>query len=771
MKYLYIDQCAAEELVSERTLQSAEFESGKLFVAFVRSKVNSLVLSPKVAAIVNADGGFVVCPTTSKSLNYFVYDFDEMQPLLKLDDNGLMLVLQKTLRFAVKSWGGLKPCLNERILSNGKVAVFPYPINMQTALRVVIERNPDEKRRSKRENGSAMLAYKFSSGEGDGLAEIPQVTNFRKSIDVRDSAYAAARALLEVAQLKTQPGSKAIVVTQLDGVNHTRGVFQSAQGDWSGVLTNAQFEFVNRHLDVPHRIEGPAGTGKTLCLVLKCLKTLRDARTENSEFKALFIAHSEATKRSIDNLFAINDQDNFFGSDTGILISPQILTVTTLQNLCAGFLHLEISESELVDRDAYESKMVQALYAREAIDSVLNKELESHKPFLSQTFSEFLVHTDPWIIADMLMHEISVQIKGRADQDLNKYKKLKRLKIGLPVESDGDHAFVFLMYERYQQELVVSAQFDTDDVVLSAISQLNTPIWRRRRVREGYDCIFIDETHLFNLNELSVFHRLTKDETKQPIAYSVDKSQALGDRGWSNEAFDLVFDPEGTSEESTLTPVNSIFRCSPDIINLAFSVTSSGATLFTNFHNPLTDAICAFTSEEERKTAEPVMRLYSDDAAMLIDAFLRADTLAKEMDVVKADVVIIAFGDDIFKELQTRASNLHKPVEVIKSRGDLDAVNRARQSGRFVLTAPEFVGGLEFSGAVLVGVDGGRVPPKGGTTYEDSQNFLSYASHQRVYVALTRARFRVEILGTKVRGVSSIMSSAVQSNLLSVCDA
>ncbi|WP_077208934.1 UvrD-helicase domain-containing protein [Burkholderia cenocepacia] len=569
---------------------------------------------------------------------------------------------------------------------------------------------------------------------------------------------------------QARPGNQVLAVTQLDASNHERPAFQAGLDGWRTILTTAQLDFVNRRLDVPHRIEGPAGTGKTLCLALKCLKTLNDSKLEQTDHRALFIAHSEATKRAIESLFAINDLDGFYTSEKPALGAAQTLRVTTLQALCADLLHREISESELVDRDAYESKQVQMLYAREAVDSVLAEELESHRPFMTTEFIEFLLQTDRWVLADMLRHEISVQIKGRADQDLDKYKKLQRLKVGMPVASEGDRSFTFLMYDRYQRELVSSAQFDTDDVVLSAISQLNTPIWRRRRNREGYDSIFIDETHLFNLNELSVFHRLTRDDATQPIAYSVDRSQALGDRGWTDDAFDLIFDPANV-ENSARTPVKSIFRCSPDIVNLAFSVTSSGATLFTHFHDPLTAAVSAFTSEEERKTEPPLMLQYASSEAMLNGAFTRADLLAKEMAGSKADVVIIAFGDDIFKELQLRAQASKKPVEVIKSRGDLEAVNRARQSGRFVLTAPEFVGGLEFAAAILVGVDGGRVPPKGGSSYEDSQNYLSYSSHQRVYVALTRARFRVELLGEKARGISSILTNAVQTQLLTVRDA
>jgi superfamily I DNA/RNA helicase len=497
------------------------------------------------------------------------------------------------------------------------------------------------------------------------------------------------------------------------------------------------------------------------------LKTVTDAATAGEAHRTLFIAHSDPTRRAIENLFAINGGEDFLEAEVALLTKPQSIKVTTLQELCANLLKREISESELVDRDAYEAKLVQRLYAIEGVERALRDEYDSHAPFLSESFRKLMTETEHWAIAEMLQHEISVQIKGRADQDLSKYKKLERLKIGLPVENEGDKTFAFLMYQKYQGELEMAAQFDTDDVVLSAISQLNTPIWRRRRAREGFNSIFVDETHLFNVNELSVFHRLTKNELSQPIAYSVDRSQALGDRGWTDLSFDAAFDPSGTLGQSDPTRIRSVFRCSPEIVDLAFSVTSSGATLFTNFHNPLTASMSAFTAEEERKSKKPVYLKFPSDDAMLEAAFGRADALAREMDVLKADVAVIVFGDELFARAQESAKSHRKPVEVVKSRGDLEAVNRARMSGRFVLTAPEFVGGLEFAGVVLVGVDGGRVPPKGaGLDFEPSQNFLTYAAHQRLYVAITRARFRIEILGNEARGISDILRSGVAAGLL-----
>jgi len=767
MKFIYFDEGACSEITSERVFQSPEFEMGKLLLSVIRGITPKLQLTFRCVAITTADGVFVLTPKNGLQ-NYIVIDMEEAKDLLQLDDGGLLLTLQKTFRFATKHWAGLKPSMRERILSNNKAIVFPYPIGMQTSLRACIDRNPDEKRRVSRDKYKALLLYKFSDNEGGGVTESSRVSNFRKAWESRDEAYTiASEQLSEVSKL-ANGGASSLIVTELQGTNTPRLVEAGLEG-WEKVLTSSQLAFVNSLLTVPHRIEGPAGTGKTLCLVLKALKTVEFASIAGEPHQALFVAHSDPTRRTIENLFAMNGGENFLSDQFELLAKPQSIKVTTLQELCAHLLKREISESELVDKDAYESKLVQRLYAIEGVERALRDEYESHFPFLSESFRKYLLETEHWAIAEMLQHEISVQIKGRADQDLGKYKKLERLKIGLPVESDGDKTFAYLMYQKYQSELEAAAQFDTDDVVLSATSQLNTPIWRRRRAREGFSSIFIDETHLFNVNELSVFHRLTKNELHQPIAYSVDRSQALGDRGWTDLSFEAAFDPSGTLGQSDPTRIRSVFRCSSEIVDLAFSVTSSGATLFTNFHNPLTASVSAFTAEEERKSRKPVFRNFASDEVMLESAFGRADTLAREMGVLKADIAIIVFGDDLFARSQELSKTSRKPVEVVKSRGDIEAVTRAKNSGRFVLTAPEFVGGLEFAGVILVGIDGGRVPPNGsGLEFEPSQNFLNYAAHQRLYVAITRARFRVEILGNKARGISDVLRSSVAAGLLDV---
>lgn len=766
MNYLLIDSQAIDELINARQYQSTEFDEGQFLVAFLRGSIPKLQISHDAVAIKHDVGAFILVPS-QPSDDFLVFDIEEMPSLLCLDDTRLLLAFQKTLRFVKKLWAGLTPSKHERVISEAKAIVFPYPIGQQTSLRLSIDRNPDGKRRMKREKGQAYLVYKFSDNEGDGPTETARLTNFRKASEARTTAFSEASSFFaQLAELTSQTLTS-IAVTCLPPCERAQ-LQETGLMNWRRWLTSAQVQFVDTSLSAPHRIEGPAGTGKTLCLVLKAINILSSAHSNGAAHRSLFVTHSQATKTTIENLFATNGGEAFI-SELGVFSTKQqLISVTTLHELCADLLHKEISASELIDRDAYESKLTQKLYSIEAVENTISRELSSHKALLSDDFLKFIENSDRWAIAEMLQHEISVQIKGRAEQDLSKYRKLPALKFGLPVQNEGDKAFVFLMYEEYQRALEQAAQFDTDDVVLSAISQLGTPIWRRRRAREGYDSIFIDETHLFNLNELSVFHKLTCSEALQPIAYSVDRSQALGDRGWTNEAFESVFDPEGSGSLNS-SNVRSIFRCSPEIIDLAFSITSSGATLFTNFHNPLVSAVSAFSADEERRCRKPLYISYPSDSKMFEAAFQRTDILAKEMNCSRSDVAIIVFGDDLLSQTLAAAEQARKSVETIKSRGDIGAVNRAKLGSKYIVSAPEFVGGLEFSGVILLGVDGGRVPPLSSGAGE-SQAFLNYAAHQRLYVAVTRAKYRVEMLGTRARGLSATLNNARYSDLIEVVD-
>jgi superfamily I DNA/RNA helicase len=764
MRFTFFDEAAITEIINSREYQSTEFEKSTLLAEAFKGRVPQMRLSEALHAVKVGDGCFFL-HSLVQSDNFVVFDNEEMPTLLNLAPSDLLLVYQKTLRFCKKLFDGLSPSKHERILSDTKAVIFPYPIGLQTSIRLTIERQPDGKRWAKRETGRALLIYKFGESEGNGVNESPRLTNFRRAVDQRSEAYKLVKERIDNERNSLTAQSNSLSITELvNSPSHAR--MESGIEGWRRWLTSNQLKFVESPLTAPHRIEGPAGTGKTLSLALKVIHNLSRAVASSQPHRALFVAHSQATKSAIENLIFANGGEPFIAANLHSP-QPQSVEVTTLHELCASLLQQKIASVELIDRDAYESKLTQKLYISMALDKAMDFEYPSHKDYLSPSFCDFLVKTDRWALSEMIQHEISVQIKGRANEDLDAYKKLSPLKYGLPLQITADKEFIFLVYDAYQQSLEASAQFDTDDVVLSANSQLSTPIWRRRRAREGFDSIYIDETHLFNINELTIFHKLTRSENQQPIAYSVDRAQALGDRGWTDSEFESAVDPQRIAQHLSAIDVKSIFRCSPDIIDLAFAITSSGATLFTNFHNPLQAAISAFSAEEERKSRKPRYISYINDEAMLVDAFVQADSIAKELAAPRAEVAIVIFGEELFKSAQSFVANTRRPVELVKSRGDQDAVNRARQGGKYVLSSPEFVGGLEFGAVILVGVDAGRVPPLASGTNE-SQSFLDYASLQRLYVSVTRAKYQVVILGNKARGASPALGSAISSGLLDI---
>ncbi|MFC7706198.1 hypothetical protein ACFQXB_18615 [Plastorhodobacter daqingensis] len=288
-------------------------------------------------------------------------------------------------------------------------------------------------------------------------------------------------------------------------------------------------------------------------------------------------------------------------------------------------------------------------------------------------------------------------------------------------------------------------QFDTDDVVLTAIGQLDTPIWRRRRTRDGYDFIAIDEAHLFNINELHVYYFFTRQIGEFPISFAIDRPQAAGDRGWeSDSSLSDTLTPDGKSES---TVYSTAFRSAPDILYFAGSILASGATMFTNFDNRLLETQSGFTVDEKRRAQPVYFRLYSNDEEMISAAFDRAAELAMLTSSRPWEILITTLSRDLAEALKTFAAERNKPVTYLDKRGDFLRVSQAKKSGHFVVGHADYVGGLEFNVVIIVGVDKGRVPNEGVSEDAGSRSFAKYVAHNRLYVAVSRAKFALEFSG------------------------
>lgn len=101
----------------------------------------------------------------------------------------------------------------------------------------------------------------------------------------------------------------------------------------------------------------------------------------------------------------------------------------------------------------------------------------------------------------------------------------------------------------------------------------------------------------------------------------------------------------------------------------------------------------------------------------------------------------------------------------MKRRGDITTIKCAERNMRYVLGFIDYIGGLEFDAVVIVGVDKGRVPNNDG---KEGTIYQSYEWHNRMYVAITRAKYAVAILGNKSYTESPLLRKAIDSQRIVV---
>ena len=235
---------------------------------------------------------------------------------------------------------------------------------------------------------------------------------------------------------------------------------------------------------------------------------------------------------------------------------------STLYQHCISLIN--VADSSVIERDAEDAKLSQRIYIEEALDKVCRTKYKTYRPLLSEGIKKLFdgMPSQKGIIISMLQHEFGVQIKGRTDGTIEEYYKLEPISNALPASTTRDKDFVFSIFKEYQDMLQTSAVYDSDDITIQALSQLNAPFWRRERAVEGFDYIFVDEMHLFNINEQNVFHYLTKNAYQKeiPICFALDYGQAIGDRG--DVAKDYI---ETTFANASRSQYKTVFRSSQEI--------------------------------------------------------------------------------------------------------------------------------------------------------------------------------------------------------------
>lgn len=738
-KSIIVTSDAIEKIISERHLQTGDYEESISLIRFLNGETSEWSYR-KLKGITYKN--LVIIYSSSPNIKKGVF-FNASQMSCSETNDRLITILQKTLRFCKKYFNGNKNLSRCEKKCGKKNEFLIYPFQYSNSkhdfkLKVSVDTDRRHNRR-----GCDYLLVTDGDFNLDGYKN-KDLTDFlnNSSLDLEhEEVLSENKTCLNVDELEPSD----FTIDSDIGFDV-----------WTDYLTDSQRKFIFRPIEGPERLEGAAGTGKTLSLILRCINILKTLTKDQYPFKILFITHSQASKDHSYVIFKKNiNQLNIDGVD-------ELIEFTTLQEWCGDHLGSALSEDEYLDRDAKDSKELQKLYILEAFNSVRNNDLSGYEELLSEEFNSFLKESSEETLCEMLQFEIAVVIKGKfVDSDIEDYLDVERPKYGIPLQNKYDKHLVYLVFQKYQELLEKEGRYDSDDIVLSALKQLESPIWKRQRKEKGYSVCFIDETSLFNFNELSVLHYLGKDKDQNKIVYTIDKSQAVGDRGVLTED---VFESLRFKSEVQSDKLRTVFRSSSEIINLAFNVLSSGATLFTNFENPLTVASNNFTESEDSKCTFPSYSLIQDDENMIEETIAKAQHFVRD-GAKKNKILIIATCDLLFNELRKVLKCKNISCQFIEDRKSCDALINANNNNSFIVAGIDYVGGLEFDHVLILGVDKGRVPPEDDN---DSTHFINYAWHNKMYVAITRARYSLNFFGNKARGVSSILESAINLELLNV---
>ncbi len=500
----------------------------------------------------------------------------------------------------------------------------------------------------------------------------------------------------------------------------------------------------------PIRITGPAGSGKTLLMQLLCIGRLKTAAQEGKICKCLYICHNTSMKKSLGERFEV------LGAESFMMGGKQSLEIDTLSDYCIRTLNLQ--GQDVVDSDAAETKALQY----QIIEDALHQRLPEISVRPENAPLLHLLKTSPGlqrIFIELVVNEVGVAIKAHSlERDRKRYvsSEIPFSRLHQHITPD-ERMFVFDLFEDYYNQVTEDqGMLDSDDLAISLLSKLRTPIWNIRRKTDGVDFLFVDEVQLFNENERRLFAYLPKPMTDRqhlPIALALDEAQEL--KGAVSSGFGLLGIEQIANEH-----LRNVYRCTPSILKLAFFVIQHTTDLFGVDFPDFTASARSLVSDSHPLAKPPVLRKGGTAGKGGLGnyiakraASLRASNLRSVCVVVHAD----KYWDDAEAAL-LRVTG--KSPYVLKRRGDIFGVDRPG----IVMARAEHVGGQEFDAVISVGLEEGVVPPR--ISQESFAESLRQRALREMYLVFTRARYRLEIIISVNATVTNILEPACKTGLL-----
>ncbi|WUR62796.1 hypothetical protein OHS32_15920 [Micromonospora chokoriensis] len=524
--------------------------------------------------------------------------------------------------------------------------------------------------------------------------------------------------------------------------------------EWLPHLSDDQRQFLERM--PPVKLRGPAGTGKTLCLLLKAIREVAKARAEGNEIRVLFLTHSWAMETQIDQLLRTLDEGNAVKCiDVFPLFSAGSMLFNT--TLPPGL--------EPLGEDSHEGKREQ--FAR--VKSLLSQAVLTDWPaYRSRSRPEFAetIESDPEgdefrIFAWEVLNEFACVLGPEgivpgAHDALQEYREFKRATWMMSLETEAEKDFILAVYGYYVDSLRTDNLISSDQIINDFVKDLEKSSWQYQRLADGYDLIFVDELHLFNEQERRALHLLTKDYKTYPKMFMALDPRQSAEVVYTGVAGRSITRDEpgrggaimGEVEQHSLTRVHRFGR---EVLGLLRHINKSW---------PQLDLGDDWELDLEQVQAEnpsdvPMLYRHAGTQEEVRSVLRAARGWTNRPDGGRVAIVIV---DKDALDLYTEAALDSEAgrVNVLGSRDDLASLQYEKRT--VVLAPAEYVAGLQFETVIVTGIPRVRRNAK----WPQTRHLLS-----QLYLAISRASNHVEIHSNNSNGsLPDVLQTAIRAGVL-----
>lgn len=593
------------------------------------------------------------------------------------------------------------------------------------------------------------------SGSQDIGAFVPNAELLNESIQ-------GVRMALQVHEALSQPEQIGALVTLGPGSTEHKTDAGSLDEWYDNKLTSDQRKFVDYPFNASIKVVGPAGSGKTLTLVVKCLMELRKSFSAKTTPKCfLFLTHAASTVQAVEEMVLKIDPENGLRYLTS---ERPILKIATLYGLANEHMRYELDKLTPVSLDGHEGRKFQAEVLNVVLEDFRKGDWITYRfrctnPFVKYIESEITSPERGFFLWELL-NEFSCVLdaegirSGQEKQD--KYLKETRRAWMMRLDSKEEREVVLKLYDKFREFLRGLKAIGSDQMVTDFLGHLDSFRWEVSRSEEGFDAIFVDELHLFNRQERMTFRHLLRNPKQSPVvlmAYDAKQSPRdtfLGLPSAESQRYNLWTDAKlGNVEKIELLDV---FRYSPEIASALQMIDQSfpGQDLDSDW--PPYKGI----TKTENGPIPSVCELPS-----IIETYAFVFNRAREIQgkVGRSNRVAVLCASHCLFSRYLEYTELKHFYFPITSRDE--ALGISHSSKKFVFSMPEYVAGLQYHSVLLIDVNRNEVPDDPFSA-SAQRKFVS-----QVYLGASRAEQRLEIYASKESGgISSLLTQAVLGGVI-----